>query len=153
AWRRWPTRADARRMQLDVQLAIDRLADVPALAREAEALGFDALWTAETRHEPFLPLALAAEHTRRPLLGTAIAVAFPRSPTVVAHAAWDLQAASGGRFVLGLGTQVKGHVERRFSVPWTAPGPRLRDYIRTLRAIWTYWQNGSQGQPSFTSEH
>jgi probable F420-dependent oxidoreductase len=76
------------------------------------------------------------------LLGTDIAVAFPRSPTVVAHAAWDLQAASGGRFVLGLGTQVKGHMERRFSVPWTAPGPRLRDYVLALRALWECWQTG-----------
>ena len=116
-------------MKLDFNVAVDDLRDVPALARDAEALGFDGLWTAETKHDPFLPLALAAEHTRRVSLGTAIAVAFPRSPTVVAHTAWDLQAASGGRVVLGLGTQVKGHNERRFSVPWTAPGPRLRDYI------------------------
>jgi probable F420-dependent oxidoreductase len=127
-------------VKLDVQLAIDSLADVPTLAREAEALGFDGLWTAETRHDPFLPLALAAEHTRRSVLGTDIAVAFPRSPTVVAHAAWDLQVASGGRFVLGLGTQVKGHIERRFGVPWTAPGPRLRDYVLALRALWECWQ-------------
>ncbi|MBI4011760.1 MAG: TIGR03617 family F420-dependent LLM class oxidoreductase [Candidatus Rokubacteria bacterium] len=138
-------------MKLDINLAIDSLADVPALARDAEALGFDGLWTSETRHDPFLPLALAAEHTRRPSLGTAIAVAFPRSPTVVAHAAWDLQAASGGRLILGLGTQVKGHNERRFSVPWTAPGPRLRDYIRALRAIWECWQTG--GRIDFRSEH
>ncbi len=138
-------------MKLDVNLAIDSLADVPAAARDAEALGFDGLWTSETRHDPFLPLALAAEHTRRPSLGTAIAVAFPRSPTVVAHAAWDLQAASGGRLILGLGTQVKGHNERRFSVPWTAPGPRLRDYILALRAIWECWQTG--GRIDFRSEH
>jgi probable F420-dependent oxidoreductase len=138
-------------VQLDVNIAIDSLADVPAVARNAEALGFDGLWTAETRHDPFLPLALAAEHTRRPLLGTAIAVAFPRSPTVVAHAAWDLQAASGGRFLLGLGTQVKGHNERRFSVAWTPPGPRLRDYILALRAIWECWQTGSP--INFRSEH
>ena len=138
-------------MKLDFNVAIDDLRDVPALARDAEALGFDGLWTAETKHDPFLPLALAAEHTRRVSLGTAIAVAFPRSPTVVAHTAWDLQAASGGRVVLGLGTQVKGHNERRFSVPWTAPGPRLRDYILALRALWECWQTG--GRISFRSEH
>ncbi len=138
-------------MKLDVNISIDSLRDVPALARDAEALGFDGVWASETKHDPFLPLALAAEHTSRVSLGTAIAVAFPRSPTVVAHTAWDLQAASGGRLVLGLGTQVKGHNERRFSVPWTAPGPRLRDYIRALRAIWECWQTG---QPiDFRSEH
>ena len=123
-------------MKLDVTIAIEDLRDVPSLAREAEALGVDGLWTAETRHDPFLPLALAAEHTERVSLGTAIAVAFPRSPTVIAHTAWDLQAASGGRLLLGLGTQVKGHIERRFSVTWTAPGPRLREYVLALRALW-----------------
>jgi probable F420-dependent oxidoreductase len=138
-------------MKLDINIAIDSLADVPALARDAEALGFDGLWASETRHDPFLPLALAAEHTRRASLGTAIAVAFPRSPTVVAHTAWDLQAASGGRLILGLGTQVKGHNERRFSVPWTAPGPRLRDYIQALRAVWECWQTGAP--INFRSEH
>ena len=133
-------------MKVDVTLAIEALGDVPAMAREAEALGFDGLWTAETRHDPFLPLALAAEHTRRVSLGTAIAVAFPRSPTVVAHTAWDLQAASGGRLILGLGTQVKGHMERRFSVKWTAPGPRLREYILALRAVWDAWQSAGAGE-------
>jgi probable F420-dependent oxidoreductase len=136
---------------VDVTLAIDDLGDVPGIARESEALGFDGLWTAETRHEPFLPLALAAEHTRRVSLGTAIAVAFPRSPTVVAHTAWDLQAASGGRMILGLGTQVKGHIERRFSVKWTAPGPRLREYIQALRAIWGAWQ--ARTPVNFRGEH
>jgi probable F420-dependent oxidoreductase len=138
-------------VKLDTTIAIDDLGDVPALAREAEELGVDGLWTAETRHDPFLPLALAAEHTRRVSLGTAIAVAFPRSPTVVAHVAWDLQAASGGRMILGLGTQVKGHIERRFSVKWTAPGPRLREYILALRALWTAWQD--RGPVSFRGEH
>ena len=138
-------------MKIDVTLAIDDLGDVPGIARAAEALGFDGLWTAETRHEPFLPLALAAEHTRRVSLGTAIAVAFPRSPTVVAHTAWDLQAASGGRVILGLGTQVKGHIERRFSVKWTAPGPRLREYIQALRAIWGAWQ--ARSPVNFRGEH
>jgi probable F420-dependent oxidoreductase len=138
-------------VKVDVTLAIDALGDVPGIAREAEGLGFDGLWTAETRHEPFLPLALAAEHTRRVSLGTAIAVAFPRSPTVVAHTAWDLQAASGGRVILGLGTQVKGHIERRFSVKWTAPGPRLREYIQALRAIWDAWQ--ARTPVNFRGEH
>ena len=138
-------------MKLDMTIAIDNLRDVPALAREAEDLGVDGLWTAETRHDPFLPLALAAEHTRRVSLGTAIAVAFPRSPTVVAHTAWDLQAASGGRVILGLGTQVKGHIERRFSVTWTAPGPRLREYILALRAVWSAWQ--TRGPVAFRGEH
>src|SRR5262249_6745905 len=138
-------------MKLDFNVAIDDLRDVAALARDAEALGFDGLWASETRHDPFLPLVLAAEHTRRASLGTAIAVAFPRSPTVVAHIAWDLQAASGGRLILGLGTQVKGHNERRFAVPWTAPGPRLRDYIGALRAVWECWQTGTP--IGFRSEH
>jgi probable F420-dependent oxidoreductase len=138
-------------MKVDATIAVDDLRDVPALAREAEDLGFDGLWTAETRHDPFLPLALAAEHTARPSLGTAIAVAFPRSPTVVAHAAWDLQAASGGRLLLGLGTQVKGHIERRFSVQWTAPGPRLREYVLALRAIWEAWQG--KAPVAFRGQH
>ena len=138
-------------MKLDINVAIDTLRDVPAVARDAEALDFDGVWASETKHDPFLPLALAAEHTHRVSLGTAIAVAFPRSPTVVAHTAWDLQAASAGRFILGLGTQVKGHNERRFSVPWSAPGPRLREYILALRALWECWQTGKP--INFRGEH
>jgi probable F420-dependent oxidoreductase len=109
-------------------------------ARRAEAMGFGFLWSAETKHDPFLPLAVAAGTTSRIGLGTAIAVAFPRSPMILAHTAWDLQKASGGRFVLGLGTQVKAHNERRFSVKWEAPGPRLKEVVLALRAIWTAWQ-------------
>jgi probable F420-dependent oxidoreductase len=140
-------------LKLDTGLQTSSYKDIPEAAREAEALGFAGLWTAETQHDPFLPLAVAATATERIQLGTAIAVAFPRAPMAVAETAWDLAANSGGRFILGLGTQVKGHNERRFSVPWTPPGPRLRDYLRCLRAIFTYWQNGSRGQPNFTSEH
>jgi probable F420-dependent oxidoreductase len=116
---------------------------VPQIVRWAEEVGYDVVTTSETSHDPFLPLVLAAEHSRRPLLGTSVAIAFPRSPMVVAYTAWDLQKFSGGRLLLGLGTQVKGHNERRFSVPWTAPGPRLREYVLALRAIWDCWQNGT----------
>jgi probable F420-dependent oxidoreductase len=96
--------------------------------------------TAEAAHEPYLPLMIAAEHTRRMDLLTGIALAFPRSPMVTAYTAWDLQRYSEGRFRLGLGTQVKGHNERRFGVPWDRPGPRLRDLLLALRAIWRCWQ-------------
>lgn len=116
---------------------------VPKIIRWAEEVGYDIVTTSETSHDPFLPLVLAAEHSERLLLGTSVAIAFPRSPMVVAYTAWDLQKFSGGRLVLGLGTQVKGHNERRFSVRWTAPGPRLREYVLALRAIWDCWQNGT----------
>ncbi|MBI4609116.1 MAG: TIGR03617 family F420-dependent LLM class oxidoreductase [Candidatus Rokubacteria bacterium] len=113
-------------------------------ARKVEAMGFDCLWASETQHDPFLPLGVAAASTSRIKLGTSIAVAFPRSPMILAYIAWDLQAASDGRFILGLGTQVKGHNERRFSVKWDAPGPRLGEVIRALRTIWDSWQNGTR---------
>jgi probable F420-dependent oxidoreductase len=129
---------------LDAGLQSPDLRGVAEEARRAEALGFGALWTAETRHDPFLPLGVAAGATSRLMLGTAIAVAFPRSPMILAHLAWDLQAASEGRFVLGLGTQVKAHNERRFSVPWGPPGPRLREVVGALRAIWASWQHGTR---------
>lgn len=130
-------------MKIDVTLPDDDLLATGDRAREAEALGCDGVWSTEGRRNPFLPLALAAEHTRHVRLGTAIAVAFSRSPLVLAHAAWDLQRASGGRFILGLGTQVKAHIERRFSMPWESPGPKLRDAIRAIRAIWDCWQHGT----------
>jgi probable F420-dependent oxidoreductase len=131
-------------MQLDTVFAPTSLNDIPALARAAEDVGFDALWTAETSHDPYLPLAIVAEHTERIKFGTSIAVAFPRSPLVHAQIAWDLAAQSKGRFILGLGTQVKGHNERRFGIKWEAPGPRLREMVLCLRAIWDCWQNGTK---------
>jgi probable F420-dependent oxidoreductase len=137
-------------VKLDTGLLVSNLREVPAHAKAAEALGFDALWSAETSHDPFLPLAIAAEHTERIKLGTAIAVAFPRSPMVLAQIGWDLQALSNGRFMLGLGTQVKGHNERRFGVRWEHPGPKLREMILMIRAIWDCWQNGTR--PSFAGK-
>ncbi len=131
-------------MKLDVGLMTFDLSAIRDYARRVEEMGFGWLWSAETRHDPFLPLAVAAGATSRIGLGTAIAVAFARSPMILAHIAWDLQKASGGRFVLGLGSQVKAHNERRFSVKWTPPGPRLREVVRALRAIWDCWQHGTR---------
>lgn len=140
-------------MRLDATLMTDprRSGRTRELAAAAEQRGFAGLWTPEINHDPFLPLALAADATSRITLGTAVAIAFPRSPLVLAHTAWDLQAASGGRFILGLGTQVRPHIERRFGVPWQPPVPRLRDYIGALRAIWHAWQTGAR--LAYQSEH
>jgi probable F420-dependent oxidoreductase len=137
-------------MKIDVATLVPNLREMPALARAVEEIGFDALWTSETQHDPFLPLALAAEHTEKIELGTAIAVAFPRSPTVLAHIAWDLQAASQGRFLLGLGTQVKPHIERRFGMVWEHPAAKLREMILVMRALWDAWQG--DGRINFRGE-
>lgn len=131
-------------MKFDVGILAPNLLDTPRIARAVEEIGFDGLWTSETQHEPFLPLALAAEHTTRIELGTAIAVAFARSPTLLAHTAWDLASASQGRFILGLGTQVKAHIERRFGMTWESPAPKLREMILAMRAIWDCWQNDTK---------
>jgi probable F420-dependent oxidoreductase len=137
-------------MKLDTAMLTPSMRSAIGEARRAEEMGFDALWTAETSHDPFLPLVLAAEHTTRIKLGTAIAVAFPRSPLVLAQIGWDLQELSGGRFILGLGTQVKGHNERRFGVKWEHPGPKLREMIQMIHAVWDCWQNGTR--PSFAGK-
>ncbi len=130
-------------MKIDAALTNVNLGQMPTVAQAAEALGFDGVWTSETQHEAFLPLPLVAEHTQRIQFGTAIAVAFARSPTILAHIAWDPAAQSGGRFILGLGTQVKAHVERRFGMKWESPAPKLREMILALHAIWDCWQNGT----------
>jgi probable F420-dependent oxidoreductase len=130
-------------MKIDVGL---RSHDLHALGAEAtayERLGVDGLWSYETAHDPFLPLFAAALTTERARLGTAIAVAFARSPFVVAQTSWDLQRASGGRLLLGLGTQVRAHIERRFSAEFDHPAARIVDYVRCLRAIWDTFQNGT----------
>jgi probable F420-dependent oxidoreductase len=137
-------------MKIDVGILAPSLKEIHQLAQTAEEIGFDCLWTSETQHDPFLPLAIAAVGTQRIKLGTAIAVAFPRSPTVLAQVAWDLARASDGRFILGLGTQVKAHVERRFGAVWEAPAPKLREMVLAMRALWSAWQ--SDGKINFRGE-
>ncbi len=138
-------------MRITTSLPLDDWRAAGPAAAAAESLGYDTLMTSEIQHDPFVPLAFAAVAAERAELTTAIAVAFPRSPMVVANTAWDLQVHSGGRFVLGLGSQVKGHNERRFSVPWSPPVPRLREYVEALRAIWRCWEFG---EPlAFEGEH
>jgi probable F420-dependent oxidoreductase len=131
------------------RLGVERIARV---SRKVEELGFDGLTTPEAGHDPYLPLAIAAEHTERVTLGTNVAISFPRSPLVTAQIAWDLQQLSGGRFRLGLGTQVKAHVERRYAADWSGPpGPRMREYVLCLRAMFESFQTG--GRPDFKGEH
>jgi probable F420-dependent oxidoreductase len=130
------------------------LASMAESARQAEALGFDCLTAPEAGHDPFLPLAVAAEHTERIALGTNVAIAFPRSPMVTAQLAWDLQHLSGGRFQLGLGTQVKAHVVRRYGTPsaWVGPpGPQLREYVTCVKAMFETFQHGTK--PDFEGDH
>jgi probable F420-dependent oxidoreductase len=139
-------------VKLDAGLgAEDRhLRGIDQTARAAEDLGFAGLWTSETKHDAFLPLAIAANETREIELGTSVAIAFSRSPMEAAQTAWDLQDLSDGRFVLGLGTQVKAHITRRFSMPWDRPAARLREYILALRAIWESFQ--SEGPLNFEGD-
>ena len=131
-------------MRVFTMMPMRQWRDAGPFAAAAEAAGFDALMTAELNHDVFAPLAFAALATKRIELTPSIAVAFPRSPTIVAGQAWDLQANSNGRFVLGLGSQVRGHNERRFGISWSPPAPRLRDYIRALRAVWRCWETGEK---------
>jgi probable F420-dependent oxidoreductase len=129
-------------MLLDTTLT-GGLASAGAQATKAEADGYDAVWTTEINHEPFFPLLLAAGQTERLQVGTGIAVAFARNPMTLANAAWDLNAYSGGRLLLGLGSQIKPHIEKRYSMPWGQPAARMREFIGALHAIWDCWQNGT----------
>lgn len=131
-------------MHFDAAIRNLPLAEVGDEARRLEGLGFDALWTFETSRDPFLPLAQVALATERMRLGTNIAVAFARTPFATAMTAWDLQRASGGRLLLGLGTQVRAHVERRLSAEFEHPAARVSDYIRCMRAIWETFQTGAK---------
>ncbi|HEX3610045.1 MAG TPA: TIGR03617 family F420-dependent LLM class oxidoreductase [Sporichthyaceae bacterium] len=130
-------------MRVDTGLTA-ALADAGAAAARAEADGFEGVWGYETNNDPFLPLAFAAQATSTVELGTGIALAFARSPMTTAYSAWDLQRLSNGRFILGLGSQIKPHIERRFSMPWSRPAARMREYVAALRAIWTCWQDGTK---------
>ena len=132
-------------MKFDAVIPPTGLKYVPAIAKAAEEIGFDTLWTQETQHDPFLPCTLVAEHTTRLNFGTAIAVSFTRSPGNLAYMAWDLAAQSKGRFILGLGTQVKAHIERRFGLPWPeSVTGKLREQIQVMRAFWDCWQHGTR---------
>ena len=112
-------------------------------ARRVEALGYDALMVEETKTDPFMVMALAAQATTTLGVGTAVAIVFPRSPAITAMSAWTIQQLSGGRFTLGLGTQVRGHIERRYGLHWSAPGPWIREYVAAVRAFWECWQHGT----------
>lgn len=129
-------------MKVDANLPFG-LADVATAARGLEATGYSGVWTAETSHDPFLPLVLAAEHTEHVDIGTSIAVAFARNPMLLANIGWDLQAYSGGRFILGLGSQIKPHITKRFSMEWSHPAPRMREMILAVRSIWDTWLTGA----------
>ena len=128
-------------MEVDTAIPLDDWRAIAPAAQRAERLGFGGVMSPEIQNDPFIPLAFAATATERIRLGTAVAIAFPRSPMMVANLGYDLQRNSRGRFVLGLGTQVKGHNERRFSVRWDSPGPRLKEYVESLRAIWAAWES------------
>lgn len=134
---------DASGLKIDQGVPSD-LRRVPEAAAARERQGYDGGWTGEINHDPFLPLLLAAEHTSRIEIGTSIAVAFARSPMTLAQLGWDLQAYSRGRFILGLGSQIQPHIEKRFSMPWSHPVRRMREYIVSLHAIWECWQDGTR---------
>ena len=131
-------------MKLDTQMQVFAFDAITREAQRYERMGFDCVWTFEAAHDPFMPLALAATATERLQIGTNISVAFGRSPFAMAQTAWDLQRGSGGRFRLGLGTQVRAHIERRFSMPFDHPAARVTDYIRCVRAVWDTFQNGAR---------
>ena len=130
-------------MRVITQIPNNDLKQSQDIARLAERAGFDGVVALENAHNPYIPLAVAAMATERIQLGTAVAMAFPRSPTITAHAAWDVHLASRGRFYLGLGAQVKAHNERRYGLAWTPPAPRMRDYIAAVRALWRTWETGA----------
>src|SRR5688572_1739393 len=136
----WPAKeSDTKRMKVDGGIPGSGIDEIVKVAEELEAVGYDGGLTAETNHDPFLPLVIAGEHSERLELGTSIAVAFSRNPMTLASIAHDLQVFTKGRFRLGLGSQIKAHIEKRFSMPWSHPAPRMRELILAIRAIWACW--------------
>ncbi len=131
-------------MKVDSGIPGAGIADIIKVANDLEGLGYDGAFTAETNHDPFLPLVIAAEHTERLELGTTIAVAFARTPMTLANIGHDLQLLSKGRLRLGLGSQIKPHIEKRFSMPWSHPAARMRELVLAMRAIWACWNNGEK---------
>src|SRR5215471_16417088 len=131
-------------MYVDSGLTTTDLQAVPDAARAIERAGYDGIFSFEGPHDGFFPLLLAAEHTERVRLTTAVVIAFARSPMTLAQSAYDLQLASRGRFNLGLGTQIKPHIEKRFSMPWSKPVERMRELVLALRAIWAAWNEGAK---------
>ena len=139
-------------MRVETTIVAPTIPAIAEAAKRVESAGYDSVVTPEAGHDPFLPLMTIAEHTSKLRFGTGVAIAFPRSPFVTAQIAWDLQRFSGSRFMLGLGTQVKGHNERRYSTPWPSPpGPRLREYILSMKAIFNTFQNSAR--PEYKGEH
>jgi probable F420-dependent oxidoreductase len=131
-------------MRVDGKLVPSSIAQIAEAARSHERDGYSGLWSSESKHDPFLPLMVAGEHTTEIELGTSIAVAFARTPMTLAYSSWDLQNYTGGRFVLGLGSQVKPHIERRFSMQWSKPADRMREMVNAIRAIWDSWENDTR---------
>jgi len=128
-------------MKVDAGVGFD-LNKVKDAAIKLEEAGYDGVMTAETSHDPFFPLLLAAEHTSKVELVTSIAVAFARNPMVLANLGHDLNAYSKGRFILGLGSQIKPHITKRFSMPWSDPAARMREMILAIQAVWNNWYKG-----------
>ena len=131
-------------MKLSTNLVVDNLQDIAEPVKKIEAMGFESIYISERKHDPFMQLAVAAVNSEKVKIGPEIALTFPRNPMVLAYTSWDLQRASNGRFVLGLGTQVKAHNERRFGLKWEKPAAKLREYILCIQAIWDAWQNGTE---------
>ena len=138
-------------MRVFTTLPQEDLRKVGPAAQAIEAAGYTGVSTQENRHDPFLALAVAGVATQKIELHTGVAISFPRSPMVAANVGWDIQASTGGRFTLGLGSQIRAHNEKRFSVPWTPPAPRMREYIQAVRAIWKAWKG--DGKLNYEGKH